>query len=244
MKKRTKFIPKINTDFESLEKYNIKNYNNKYEVSKMVSKKLQNKYLSNINRLKPIINIETGLKIEIWKNGIKETFENDKYYRNLPLELKKAKICVMDYLAKLIKYANVRAPEANNYHNCNSKVRYMYLKSFININKKEYEVNIDIRKSPNGENKFYIHSFKIKNKDNSSLLQSNSLMGELSLEKANKNGRNQLSVIPESFSISSITSQKEEVNTVNYYIQEDEKNSNNNSIIKEESKVYYVLNIA
>lgn len=157
----------------NIDKYNIKNINNKYEVINKVSSELYKKYLSNESQIKYITNIETGMKIEIWKNGIKETFGNDKYYFNLPKELKKAKIASMNSLAKLIKYAKVRSKDAKNYHKLNSRIVYTYLISEIKIDEKLYYVTIDIRKSPDGKNKFYIHNLSKKKGNNLSQLQSN-----------------------------------------------------------------------
>ena len=139
----------------NIDYYNIENINNKYEVMKKISKNLSEKYLSNKNQIKYITNIETGIKVEIWKNGIKETFGNNKYYFNLPKNIKIAKIASMKVLAKLIKYAKIRSKEAKNYHNINSKVTYLYLVSELKIGNSLYEVTIDIRKSPDGRNKLY-----------------------------------------------------------------------------------------
>lgn len=151
--------------------YNIKNINNKYEVINKLKAALSKTYLSTENQSKPITNLDTGMEIEIRQGGLNETFGKDEYYLYLSNEKKKAKIATMSKLANLIKYGEVRAKETNNYHNQNSKVRYAYLTAPIKIDGQEYMVNMDIRKSPNGENRFYIHSLHIK-KDAGSLLPS------------------------------------------------------------------------
>lgn len=156
----------------NIEVYSIKNIHNKYEVTKKVSNKLYKEYLSNNKLIKPIINIETGMRIEIWKNGIKETFGNTKYYSNLSNDMKKAKIVSMKSLAKLIKYAKLRNKDASNYHNINSKVMYAYFISELKIDDKTYIVTIDVRKSPDGKNKFYIHNLSKKKGNNLSQSQS------------------------------------------------------------------------
>ena len=170
MKKHTNF-PSIEID-SNIDYYNIKNINNKNEVMKKVGNKLEQKYLSNKNQIKYITNIETGMRIEIWKNGIKETFGNDKYYFYLSNKMKRIKIASMRSLAKLIKYAKVRGEDAKNYHNENSKVMYSYLVSEIKIDNHLYKVTIDIRKAPDGRNKFYINNLSNKNGNNSSQSQS------------------------------------------------------------------------
>ena len=85
----------------------------------------------------------------------------------------------MKSLAKLIKYTKARGEDAKNYHNINSKVRYSYLVSEIKIDNDLYNVTIDIRKSPDGKNKFYIHNLSKKKGNNSSQSQSDWLSDEL-----------------------------------------------------------------
>lgn len=166
------YFPNIEISTKDISNYNIKNINNKYEVIKKVTDTLKNTYLSTEQQSKPITNIDTGIEIEIWKSGISETFGNDRYYKNLSDDIKKAKIASMDSLAKLIKYGEVRAPEASNYHDPNSKVKYSYLVAPITIDGKKYDITMDIRKSPKGENRFYIHNLSIKNEVDLSQSQS------------------------------------------------------------------------
>ena len=138
--------------------YGIKNINNKYEVIKKVYERLKDKYVSNNNVNKNIYNNNLNIFIEIWKSGIKETFGNDKYYKSLPTEIKVAKIITMDYLDEFVKYGKKRAEDASNYHDCKSRIMFSYLKIPILIDDVNYEINLDIKKEPNGKNKFYIHN--------------------------------------------------------------------------------------
>ncbi len=199
------YFPEINISTTDISKYGIKNIDDKIEVTNRILNNLKNKYLSTEQQAKPITNIDTGMQIEIRQRGIRETFGKDEYYNNLPREMKKAKIATMDSLAKLIKYGEVRAKEAGNYHNPNSKVRYAYLEAPIKIDGVEYTVNMDIRKSPNGENRFYIHSLNM-NKSSSPNSQSELLMDE-------------------STSTNSISPTNIDVNTQKYSMQKNDKYS-------------------
>lgn len=146
----------LKIDIDNFSKYNIKNINNKYEVIKKVYERLKDKYISNDENIKKIHNFDTKVEIEIWKSGIKETFGNDKYYKNLSDEIKKAKIITMEYLDELIMYSKKRAEDALNYHNLKSDIKFSYLRILVEINNVVYYLNIDIKKN-NDINKFYIH---------------------------------------------------------------------------------------
>ncbi len=172
-----KSIIKISSD---ISKYGINNIHNKEQVIYKVVSVLENSFLSNENQVKPIKNINTGIHIEIWKSGIRETFGNDKYYMSLPVNIKIAKIASMSCLGKLIKYAKLKANNISNYHNPKSKIKYMYLENSIIIDSIEYIVTIDVRILPKGINRFYIHNLKIKrrepSKPHSDLLTDSSLI--------------------------------------------------------------------
>ena len=73
------------------------------------------------------------------------------------------KLSTMENLTKMIKYGRVRAKSASNKHKPDSVVRYYYLEHPMRINGIEYMVNMDIRKVPKMNGRFYIHSVKIKN---------------------------------------------------------------------------------
>lgn len=148
---------------------------------------MPNKYISTVEQSKPITNIDTGLKIEIRKSGINETFGNPKYYDNLTKDLKLAKIASMSELAKMIKYGEVRAKDSFNYHNPRSETKFSYLKSSINIDSVNYDVTMDIKRLPSNENIFYIHALKIKKQETNSLrrISSNALKENLPLANNN-----------------------------------------------------------
>ena len=98
------------------------------------------------------------MKIEIWKSSISESFSNKNYYANLSDENKIKKLAIIDNLAKMVKYGEVRAKPASNKHNPNSPAQYYYLEHPINIDGIKYMVNMDIRKVPNTNGRFYIYS--------------------------------------------------------------------------------------
>ncbi len=160
--KLDEYYPEIITSVNVIAKFNIKNINDLSEVQDKIYAYYKDKYISIEKRSRPIINIETGMKIEIWKKGILETFGNHKYYKNLSQQEKKIKLSTLDSLAKMIKYGKIRSCPKNNNHNSKSKAIYHYLKHPIIIDGIQYIVNIDIRKVPNEVGRFYIHSIKIK----------------------------------------------------------------------------------
>ena len=156
------YYPIIKVNTKDILIFKIKNYNNIKEVKENVYDYFKERYISNDGKIKPITNISTGMKIEIWKSGISETFGNSDYYKNLSIELKKIKLATMMNLAKMIKYGKIRSISKPNQHNINSKAVYFYLEHPIIIDNVEYIVNIDIRCIPNTNGRFYIHSVKTK----------------------------------------------------------------------------------
>ena len=156
------YYPNIETATADIGKFGINDYNNLKEVKQKIYDYYKEGYISNEQISKPITNIDTGLKIEIWKNGINETFGNEKYYKSLSDDNKKIKLATMDGLAKMIKYGEVRNAQAKNYHNNNSTATYYYLEHPITIDGIKYMVNMDIRKVPNYNGRFYIHSVDTK----------------------------------------------------------------------------------
>ena len=161
-KKLNGYYPELNVNTNNISKFNIKNINNLSEVQDKIYDYYKDKYISTEQLSKPIKNIDTDMNIEIWKNGIMETFGNKDYYKNLTKEEKLMKLATMDNLAKMIKYGEIRAKDAPNKHNPNSPARYYYLEHPININGINYMVNMDIRKVPNTNGRFYIHSIDTK----------------------------------------------------------------------------------
>lgn len=156
------YFAEINTSINDIGKFKINNYDNLKEVKKKLFDYYKDSYISNEQISKPIENIDTGLKIEIWKSGINETFGNANYYKNLSLQDKKIKLATMDSLAKMIKYGEVRAKNTTNYHNAKSTAMYYYLEHPIIVDGTQYMVNMDIRKVPETNGRFYIHSINTK----------------------------------------------------------------------------------
>ena len=136
------YYPDIIANTDDISKYGINNINDLKEVKQKVYDYYKDSYISNENISKPITNIDTDMKIEIWKSSINETFGNANYYKNLSVTDKKIKLATMDSLAKMIKYGEIRAEEASNYHNSNSPAQYYYLNHPINVNGKEYNVDV------------------------------------------------------------------------------------------------------
>lgn len=161
-KKLGGYFPDVEVSTDGIASYfGIRDIRQKNQVINKVTAKLADSYLSTAEQSKPITNIDTGMKVEIRKSGIRETFGNDKYYLDLSDDLKLAKIASMKELAKLIKYGEVRAPEASNYHNPNSPARYAYLIAPLRIDGVDYDVTMDIRRIDKGD-RFYIHKLNIK----------------------------------------------------------------------------------
>jgi len=161
-KKMRGYYPEINVKTLNIDKYNINDIDNLKEVKTRIIDFYRDGYISNENISKPITNIDTGMNVEIWASGINETFGNANYYKNLSKKDKKIKLATMDNLAKMIKYGEIRTSEASNYHNSNSPAKYYYLQHPIIIDGVNYMVNMDIRKVPNINGRFYIHSIDTK----------------------------------------------------------------------------------
>ena len=158
-KKLGGYFPEIWVSTDDIRVFDIENINNIKEVKQKVYEYLKDKYVSTEEISKPITNIDTGLKIEVRRGGINETFGNAKAYKDLSIYRKKVKLATMTSLAKLIKYGEVRAAEAPNYHNPKSGATYAYLIAPITVDGKLWNVEMDIRKTPDG-NRFYIHKIK------------------------------------------------------------------------------------
>ena len=159
-KKLGGYNPDISVSTKDIQIFKIQDIKNIKEVKQKVYNYLKQSYISTEDLHKPIVNIDTGMSIEIRRKGINETFGNDKAYHLLSTENKKIKLATMTSLAKMIKYGEVRSAEAANYHNPNSSVTFAYLTSPITIDGRNYQVEMDIRKAAEG-NQFYIHKIKI-----------------------------------------------------------------------------------
>lgn len=161
-KKLGGYFPDISVSAKDISTFGISNINNLSEVKEKVYNALTDSFISNENLSKPITNIDTGMRIEIWRGGINETFGNASAYRALSTEMKKAKLATMQSLAKLIKYGEVRTANINtpNSKNPSSQATFAYLTAPISIDGTTYDVNMDIKRTPSG-NRFYIHKIRI-----------------------------------------------------------------------------------
>lgn len=154
------YFPKIEVSTNDISIFNIDDINDLKEVKEKTFNYLLGKYVSNDKISKPIKNIDTDMEIYVYRGGINETFGKAKAYKNLSNKKKKIKLATMTSLAKLIKYGEVRSEDASNYHNVNSGSVFAYLTAPISVDGVNYTVNMDIKKTPDG-NRFYIHTIKI-----------------------------------------------------------------------------------
>ena len=145
-----------------LEYYGITDIHKPSEVVRGVLGKIRNTFLSTNGNIRPIVNNESGYFIEIWKKGIEETFHKDKVYSHLSAEMKTAKIASVEYLPELIRTGRVSADNISSYHSKEVNTKYLYLENEIKIDNKEYSVAIDIKKLPDGSNRFHVHNIRIK----------------------------------------------------------------------------------
>lgn len=145
-----------------LNNYGITDIYSSSNVVNGIVGKIKDTFLSTADNVRPILNEETGLNIEVWKRGIDETFRKGRYYPALSDEMKIAKIASVEHLPELIRTGTVRAAEKENFKNAASKTSFVYLKNEIEIDGKEYLVTMDIKKLSDNSNRFYIHDIKIK----------------------------------------------------------------------------------
>lgn len=145
-----------------LENYGITDIYSSSNVVNGIVGKIKDTFLSTADNVRPILNEETGLNIEVWKRGIDETFRKGKYYPALSEEMKIAKIASVEHLPELIRTGRVRVDNVANYHDPASKTKYLYLENELRIDSKDYYVTMDIKKLPDNSNRFYIHDIKIK----------------------------------------------------------------------------------
>ena len=115
-----------------------------------------------------VVNKDSGMTIEITKDGIKETLGSEMRFEKLPRELKELKLQTLRMLPTLIEKAKLKEDSALNIHNPNSKLKYAYLTQDITIhdgqNNHKYTLTIAIRKSQQ-KNKFWIHEIRTTKKE-------------------------------------------------------------------------------
>lgn len=115
-----------------------------------------------------IVNKDSGMEIEITKDGIKETLGPDMRFEKLPRKLKELKLLTLRILPTLIEEAKLADSDVNNIHTKQSKLKYSYLSQEITISnethKEKYTISIAVRKSKQ-KNKFWIHEIRATKKE-------------------------------------------------------------------------------
>lgn len=213
------YNPEIKTTTEGIkEKYGIGSIYDINEVSNKVADKLLKTFLTSNGVQKYIKNIDSGVEVTITKAGIKETFGNKKYYINYPKKLKLAKIASMEHLAKMIKYGEIKEENVKNYHNEKSPTTFTYLKSSLNIDGVDYNVDIVIKLTKEG-NRFHIHDLKLNKK--SEVARNSALYNKVNSPKGVKTT---LSASSEFTSIDNNVSQNDTV-VNNKYVQSQKNNT-------------------
>lgn len=189
------YFPDISVSTKDIDVFGINDINNLKEVKHKVYNYLLGKYVSNDKISKPIKNIDTDMEIFVYKGGIDETFGNANAYKNLYTKKKKVKLATMTSLAKLIKYGEIRSPESSNTYNSKSQNTYAYLTAPITVDGVKYTVDMDIKKTQNG-NRFYVHTIKIAGespKSNDSSTKSSIHLHDDSISQTSKKSQEKLS---------------------------------------------------
>lgn len=115
-----------------------------------------------------IVNKDSGMEIEITKDGIKETLGSDMRFEKLPRKLKELKLLTLRILPTMIEKAKLTDSDVNNIHTEQSKLKYSYLSQEITVSngthKEKYTISIAVRKSQQ-KNKFWIHEIRATKKE-------------------------------------------------------------------------------
>jgi hypothetical protein len=138
------------------ESYGINSINHYIGVQKAVINTLAKEgFFANGNNV--IVNEESGMVIEITKDGIRETLGKENRFERLPRRIKELKLETIRSLPQIIKTAHVDSDNVPNIHNSESTVKYAYLSKDVVIQEKNgdnsYTITITVRKSPQ-KNKF------------------------------------------------------------------------------------------
>ncbi len=111
-----------------------------------------------------VTNRDSGMIVEITKDGIRETLGPGKRFAALPRVLKDLKLATLRDLPEIIASATVDTDSANNIHTPNSKVKYAYLNGETTINGIPYVVTVTVRRSQQ-KNKFWVHEVRTEKKE-------------------------------------------------------------------------------
>lgn len=114
-----------------------------------------------------IVNKDSGMEIEITKDGIKETLGSDMRFEKLPRKLKELKLLTLRVLPMVIEKAKLTDSDVNNIHSEQSELKYSYLTQDITISngthQEKYTITVAIRRSRQ-KNKFWIHEIRTTKK--------------------------------------------------------------------------------
>lgn len=153
---------------EVLKSFGIVKNNDYIHVQKQVLNTLKSEgfFEDTENNRTVVTNDNSGMKIEINRKGINETF-NEANYKHIPKELKYIKLLTIRDVDKIIKSAHLVEDNAENYHNNNNGVKYAYFENVVNVDGVNRVISIAVRKSIR-KNMFWVHQVDIK-KDTQSL---------------------------------------------------------------------------
>ncbi len=135
------------------QKFGIGSFNDYVGVQKNVVGKLEDEgYFAQGN----IQNENSGLIVDITKDGIRETLGKGRRFQTLPKKIKLLKIETLPQLRELIRTAVLIEDNASNIHAPTSRLKYAYLRntfeSDIDGENKAYDMVIVVRKSPQKTN--------------------------------------------------------------------------------------------
>ena len=144
--------------------FKIKSINDYVGVQKTVVRALSDEgFFSDENNI--VTNVDSGMIVEITKDGIKETLGPGSRFQTLPRKLKELKLATIRELPSLIEGAKLELDNKLNYHNDNSKLKYAYLSNeVVDDDGNEYTITITVRKSFQ-KNMFWIHKIFAKEKE-------------------------------------------------------------------------------
>ena len=115
-----------------------------------------------------IVNKDSGMEIEITKDGIKETLGPSTRFETLPKAVKELKLQTLRALPAIIENGKLQDDNVANKHSDKSKLKYAYLSQDITITENgrtsHYTITVSVRKSIE-KNKFWIHEIRTTEKE-------------------------------------------------------------------------------
>lgn len=151
---------------QSNKSFGIEKPNDYIHVQRQVFSTLKNEgfFTSEDKSSRIDYNEDSGMVIETNKSGIKETF-SFKNYSNLGKTKKAIKLATIRKLPEIIRNGKLVDNDVDNYHNENSSAQFAYIQSVVEVDGKDIQVQIDIKKSPQ-KNKFWVHRVHVLEKAN------------------------------------------------------------------------------